>query len=109
MDFYLGNSNIHGKGLFTKKAINPLEVLPVANLYDRNNKFQSDETGRSLGPMGFVNHSYAPNCHLCYLSSENGYFLRSHKLIDPEEELTIDYDFNPKGLKKAREYNPPLK
>ena len=28
MDFYLGNSNIHGKGLFTKKAINPLDKEP---------------------------------------------------------------------------------
>tara|TARA_R100000329_G_C7516038_1_gene181892 strand:+ start:69 stop:398 length:330 start_codon:yes stop_codon:yes gene_type:complete len=109
MDFYIKNSNIQGKGLFTKKAINPLEVLPIANLYDKNNKFQFDKKGRSIGPMGFVNHSYDSNCHLHYIPSENGYFLRAHKLIKPEEELTVDYDFNPSGLKKARDYNPPLR
>lgn len=109
MDFFIDNSNIQGKGLFTRKKINPLEILPVANLYDENNKFQFDEKGRSVGPMGFVNHSYDPNCHFHYLSSENGYFLRAHKLIKPETELTIDYDFNPEGLKKAYQYDPPLK
>ena len=108
MDFYIANSKIQGKGLFNKKLINPLDVLPIANLYDKNNKFKFDKTGRSVGPMGFVNHSYKPNCHLHYLSSENGYFLRAHKRINPKSELTINYDFNPDGLKKAYEYNPPL-
>tara|TARA_R100001086_G_scaffold141966_1_gene74569 strand:- start:585 stop:914 length:330 start_codon:yes stop_codon:yes gene_type:complete len=109
MDFYINNSNIQGKGLFTKKTINPLEILPIANLYNKNNKFQFDKNGTSLGPMGFVNHSYDPNCHLHYVPSENGYFLRAHKIIKPRNELTINYDFNPKGLKKAYQYNPPLK
>jgi len=109
MDFYITNSDIQGLGLFTKKILNPLEILPVANLYNKNNKFQFDKTGRSLGPMGFVNHSYDPNCHLHYLSSENGYFLRAHKRINPKTELTINYDFNPKGLAKAQDFNPPLK
>jgi len=109
MDFYIRNSNIQGKGLFTKKAVNPLEILPIATLYDKNNKFQFDKTGRAIGPMGFVNHSYDPNCHLHYIPSENGYFLRAHKEIKPKDELTIDYDFNPDGLKRAYQYDPPLK
>ena len=103
MDFYITNSDIQGLGLFTKKIINPLEILPVANLYDKNNKFQFDEKGRSLGPMGFVNHSYNPNCYLHYLSSDNGYFLRANKRIDPKNELTINYDFNPEGLMTAEQ------
>jgi len=109
MGFYIKNSNIQGKGLFTNGLIYPLEILPIANLYGKNNKFQFDETGRSIGPMGFVNHSYDSNCHLHYIPSENGYFLRAHKVIKPENELTIDYDFNPDGLKKAYEFDPPLK
>ena len=109
MDFFIKNSNIHGKGLFTKKRIYPLEILPIGNLYDENNKFQSDETGKSLGPMGFVNHSQEPNCYLYYLRSEHGYFLRANKVIDPQTELTINYDYNPEGLKKTTDYNPPLK
>ena len=31
MDFYIKDSNIQGKGLFTNKVINPLEILPIAN------------------------------------------------------------------------------
>ena len=108
MDFYIGNSKIQGIGLFNKKLINPLDVLPIANLYDKNNKFKFDKTGRSVGPMGFVNHSYKPNCHLHYIQSENGYFLRAHKRINPKNELTINYDLNPDTLKRAYEYNPPL-
>ena len=101
MDFYITHSDIQGVGLFTKRTIDPLEILPVANLYDKNNKFQFDEKGRSLGPMGFVNHSYTPNCYLHYLAPENGYFLRAYKKINPKTELTINYDFNPEGLMNA--------
>ena len=100
MDFYITHSDIEGLGLFNKKTIDALEILPVANLYDENNKFQF-KNGKSLGPMGFVNHSYNPNCYLHYLSSENGYFLRAYRKINPKTELTINYDFNPEGLMNA--------
>jgi hypothetical protein len=52
----------------------------------------------------FANHSCAPNCALTLMQCPEGYklFLKATRRIDRHEELTIDYQWEPRTSKKEQ-------
>jgi hypothetical protein len=92
---YVANSNIHGKGLFTKITIadgkkigwlqcHPTEVDGIYVLWI--NEQQGIEVTCDLR---YINHSDHPNA--CYYDDLSVVALRN---IEPDEEITHDYNSN---------------
>jgi len=78
-NFYIGKSDIHGKGVHAKKWLDKdVKVGTVTDPYPK------------ITPMGSkLNHSYKPNCHL---PDKNGsHHLLTTRPVEQDEELTVDY------------------
>jgi len=108
MKLFIAPSNIHGNGLYTEETLQPFQVTPVNAPYDNKGNFPGKKGEKVSGPIGYVNHSYKANSRLVHLPTTKSYYLVPDQMIEAGSELTINYDLNPKGLKKAYEYNPPL-
>jgi len=82
-DIYIGNSNIHGKGLFTANRLKEGDVVGVSHVsYDR--------VWYQVFPIGiFYNHSLEPNCTVT--TDNNVNLVVTNRDIDKDEELTVDY------------------
>lgn len=99
---YVDNSGIHGKGLFAKTPIKKATYLGEYTgpeiTCDENNGMHvlwaQMEDGAWIGRDGknklrFLNHSDAPSCEF------EGFELYAIRHINADEELTIDYGYNP--------------
>jgi hypothetical protein len=88
LPYYVGPSDIHGKGLHARKKFNKDEVIGRAA-----GPVLSDKpiVVSSMGKM--INHSWTPNCHINLNTANNEpfYDLTASQDIDPDEELTVDY------------------
>ncbi len=83
---YINNSNIHGKGLFTKEFIpKNTEIFLVANC--NNYKTDTDNVITYLGK--YINHIDNANC-IVKIKGRFGY-LYSIIDIQPNQELTCNY------------------
>ena len=82
-NIYVGNSNIHGKGLFTVDRLKEGDVVGVSHVsYDR--------VWYQVFPIGiFYNHSITPNCIVT--TDDNVNLLVANRDIEKNEELTVDY------------------
>tara|TARA_R100001082_G_scaffold34250_1_gene17769 strand:- start:1529 stop:1813 length:285 start_codon:yes stop_codon:yes gene_type:complete len=81
---FVGNSPIAGQGLFTKKE------LPINTELGLSHVLIDEEIIRT--PMGgFINHSENPNCEKYLIN--NKYYIRTIRVIKPEEELFLKYTF----------------
>ena len=82
---YIGESQIEGQGLLTKKDLLPNQVLGITHVQD--DRF---ENGYIRTPLGaFFNHSGDPNCEA--YKEEDFIMLRTIKEIKAGEELTAFY------------------
>ena len=82
-NIYVGNSNIHGKGLFTVDRLKEGDVVGVSHVsYDR--------VWYQVFPIGiFYNHSIKPNCIV--RTDDNVNLVVANRDIEKDEELTVDY------------------
>jgi len=82
-NIYVGNSNIHGRGIFTTDGLKEGDVIGVSHVsYDR--------VWYQVFPIGiFYNHSLKPNCIIT--TDDNVNLLVTNRDIDKDEELTVDY------------------
>tara|TARA_B100000427_G_C15027784_1_gene385479 strand:+ start:75 stop:359 length:285 start_codon:yes stop_codon:yes gene_type:complete len=81
---FVGNSPIAGQGLFTRKE------LPINTELGLSHVLIDEEIIRT--PMGgFINHSENPNCEKYLIN--NKYYIRTIRVIKPEEELFLKYTF----------------
>ena len=82
-NIYVGNSNIHGRGIFTTDGLKEGDMIGVSHVsYDR--------TWYQVFPIGiFYNHSIKPNCIIRPDGNVN--LVVANRDIDKDEELTIDY------------------
>ena len=93
---YVASSVIHGKGLFAKTRIEDEIYLgtyqgPEAKRNGSHVLWVYEDDGdvvgrRGLNKMRYVNHSDKPNAEF------DGFDLYSTRDIQPNEEITIDYE-----------------
>jgi len=102
--FYVADSHIHGKGVFTKRAFKRGEVIFIfkGKLIKRVNKTKKDVFANPMAigvdkntwvdPKGFfqyINHSCDPN-----MGVKGKVTFVALKNIKPGDELTFDYSIN---------------
>ena len=82
-NIYVGNSNIHDRGIFTTDGLKEGDVIGVSHVsYDR--------VWYQVFPIGiFYNHSLEPNCIVT--TDNNVNLVVANRDIDKDEELTVDY------------------
>ena len=82
-NIYVGNSEIHGKGLFSTDGLQEGDIIGDSHVpYDR--------VWYQVFPIGlFYNHSKEPNCVI--KTEDNVNLLIANRDIDKDEELIVDY------------------
>tara|TARA_Y100001963_G_scaffold121626_1_gene170362 strand:+ start:626 stop:922 length:297 start_codon:yes stop_codon:yes gene_type:complete len=82
-NIYVGNSAIHGRGIFTTDGLKKGDVVGVSHVsYDR--------VWYQVFPIGiFYNHSSEPNCVVN--TDDNVNLVVANRDIEKNEELTVDY------------------
>lgn len=91
-NIYLGESKIHGMGLFAKVPISKDFDFGITHVAD--DRFSNGYIRTPFG--GFINHSFTPNC----MVYEDGDTLKIKTIIDIEKDL---------GQCLARNYNYKIK
>ncbi|HRD59252.1 MAG TPA: SET domain-containing protein [Ferruginibacter sp.] len=99
-----------GRGVFTTEAIEAetiIEISPVVVMEAKDRVHldktllhdyifewgpQKTECCMALGLIPIYNHSYASNCEYYMDFEENMIMIKSVRDIDPDEELTINYN-----------------
>ena len=98
-NLYIGKSNIHGKGLFSKNLIHKDKII-IKNLFPHKPK---DEVLEGLMSNDIFNKyisKYGKKINHCskrynsqVVSKDNKLFkIQSIKNINPDEEITVNYD-----------------
>lgn len=89
-DYYISDSNIQGKGVFTNRSYQKdepidigirkaLGIFPVVTPY--------------FGSM--INHSWKPNTYLEYDTETSNYLVKCKKPLRSKTEITLDYRNTP--------------
>ncbi len=92
--FFIQNSDIHGKGIFTTKKLKPMEKLFLVGDVTKYVQ-ETAELGLAIADAWItrqgrmVNHQKNANCIL--ILKKNCFYLYSKKEIGINEELTCDY------------------
>ena len=81
------SSSIEGLGLFATEDIQKGHEFGITHVEDK--RFPANHIRTPLG--GFINHSKNPNCII--YKEEDFYRLKSIKLINTDEEITLTYTF----------------
>ncbi len=85
---YIGESALHGQGLFSRITLEVGAELGMSHLI--LDHIHHEEIVRTpLG--GFINHSDTPNCEKYKIGER--YYIRTVKVVKPQEELTLKYTF----------------
>lgn len=97
--FYVAESMIHGKGLFSRKHLENGTYLgeycgPATDVVDTYVLWAQDEQNNWIGRDGrnllrFINHSNNPCAEFC------GFELFAIREISPGMEITVDYGEDP--------------
>ena len=83
----INKSNIEGLGLFATKRIEADKNLGITHIRDKN-----AENGYWRTPLGgFINHSDHANCHKEENRFTKNLFIRTNRVIEEGEELTVVY------------------
>jgi hypothetical protein len=86
--YYIGNSEIHGKGVFAKQDLEENEEIGLLHtIHIPKIKYDFTELGR------LYNHSNEPNCYNDKIGNQR--FLKTKRKIRKGEELTADYRLQP--------------
>ena len=106
MSFEVKPSPIHGVGVFVTEDIEPDTILyPFAYWHDQELWWVLIQNS----PAKFVNHSYKNNVYIKWHEGLEQLVGVALKKITKGEELLLDYDLHPTGIKRACDYDPPLK
>jgi hypothetical protein len=81
----IGQSNIHGAGLFAIEDIPAEVIIGITHIYDTD--FEDDYIRTPLG--GFINHIKNPNCEL--IDEDDYKKLKTKIHINAGTELTLKY------------------
>ncbi len=97
MNIEIGHSEIHGHGVFAVKKIDAEHWQYLYGFWpSRENRYCFDRDGRNwepYPPFSCLNHSDTPNCEA--YETEGVMFIEALRDIEADEELTIDYGFDP--------------
>lgn len=91
--YYIGNSNIHGKGIFLSKKIKKDTPIDIGIGFQF---FLLPYVTEMFGSL--INHSYRANCYLKYTGG--AYYVVSKVDIDRDSEITLDYRNTPWYISK---------
>lgn len=94
--FEVKDSNIHGVGIFAKKKINKNTKIDIGIKYYC---YLFPCITKDFGSL--INHSFKPNCTLEMY--ENNYFVTSNKVINNNEEITLNYNRTPWFIANAKD------
>ncbi|QKF94639.1 SET domain-containing protein [Fadolivirus algeromassiliense] len=97
-NFKLAPSPIHGTGTFANKLIPRKHIIGVCIYHILLMPFITDDFGK------WINHSYNPNSIVHYNEKNNKYYIVAIKDINPDEEITINYNHTPWFIKKAQSH-----
>jgi SET domain-containing protein len=86
--YYVGNSDIEGKGVFASQNLKKGEVIGLLHTI---NQLYKDYSFEELGHNH--NHSETPNCHNHMVGNKR--YLVASRDIDEDEELTTNYRLQP--------------
>lgn len=107
---YIGITNNKGRGVFTNQVIETdtiIEIAPVivmsnedrvhidkTLLHDYIFEWGADKSAccMALGYIPIYNHSYASNCEYYMDYDDDAILVKTVRLIDAGEELTINYN-----------------
>lgn len=93
-DFAVRPSPIHGKGVFSQKAIRKGDFI--------NTHFNAGEKITKFGR--FLNHSPKPNAK-SVKQKDGGYKTYAEKDINPDDEITLDYTVNKDLEQPQKDWN----
>ncbi|MFN8315197.1 MAG: SET domain-containing protein [Chitinophagales bacterium] len=109
---YISVSKGKGRGVFTDQFIEAdsiVEIAPVIILNEKDSKILAEtelfyynfqwgkkKTAMALGYGSIYNHSYSPNCKYVAFHKEGFLHFITLRDIEAGEELTINYNFDPK-------------
>ena len=80
---YVGESDIHGRGIFATDNLKEGDIVGVSHV-------THDRIWYQVFPIGiFYNHSKTPNCVV--KTEDNVNLLITNRDIEKDEELTVDY------------------
>ena len=97
-DYYIKSSDIHGKGSFAKNDIKKgSKEIGLTNKGQKNNIYFYSDLGM------YTNHNKNSNLEIV-VEGDKFYFV-AVKDIKKDEELFLDYDYNPEGLQSSNELN----
>ena len=85
----INKSDIEGLGVFATEEIKSGRVLGLTHIKDKK-----AENGYWRTPLGgFVNHSDYANCHKEENRFTKNLFIKTNRVIEEGEELTVKYTF----------------
>jgi len=91
--YQLKPSPIHGQGVFTTKKFQAKENIDLGIVFIFwTFPIVTSHFGR------WLNHSYQPNGELAW--QDGKWYIRAIEDIEPDEEITINYDCTPWYIKK---------
>ena len=97
-DYYIKSSDIHGKGSFAKNDIKKgSQEIGLINKDQKNNIYFYSDLGM------YTNHNKNSNLEII-VEGDKLYFV-AVKDIKTNEELFLDYDYNPEGLQSSKQLN----
>ncbi len=97
-DYYIKSSDIHGKGSFAKNDIKKgSKEIGLTNKDQKNNIYFYSDLGM------YTNHNKNSNLEIV-VEGDKFYFV-AVKDIKKDEELFLDYDYNPEGLQSSNQLN----
>jgi len=89
-NWYIGQSHIHGVGIFANRDFPPNSFIDTAI-----------DSNRTITPFGSkLNHSWTPTARLVYDHITRKYDIYTIKGISRNSEITADYTFTPPFIKK---------
>lgn len=103
-------SEIHGNGVFARVRIKAGdwmyvygEVIPAMEHPIQDYCMEHDD-GMYLpyAPFCWLNYSAEPNCEFIWDEEEEVYYVETLRTIKKDEELTIDYGYDPKEEKSCK-------
>ncbi len=107
---YIEFTKDKGRGVFTRKKIKAntiIEISPVIVMSNDERKLidqtvlhdyifvwgeKEDQCCMALGYIPVYNHAYQSNCEYFMDYDDNTMFIKTVRVIQPDEELTINYN-----------------
>lgn len=93
--YYIGDSDIHGKGVMAARNLRKDEIVGLGIAFRVVIPYVTPEFG------SYINHSYSPTAYLWWYDGiensedEMGWYVRAIKPIRRDQEITVNYNDTP--------------